>query len=57
MENKKEEFYLFHVDGYFYKKDRGTTKEDIDEFQNKLLDFLYENGYYFTGFSQIEEEE
>ena len=57
MKNKKEEFYLFHVDGYFYKKDRGTTKEDIDEFQNKLLDFLYENGYYFTGMTQIEEEE
>ena len=55
MENK--EAFLFNIEGYVYFKDKPMTLEDAKEFENKFFEFIISNNYYFTGMTQIEEEE
>ena len=45
--------YLLKVDGYFFFFFNQSSLEDIQELENKLIDFLNENGYYFAGTSDI----
>ena len=49
--------YLLKVDGYFFRDDNQSSLEDIQELENKLIDFLNENGYYFAGTSNIEADD
>ena len=49
--------YLLKVDGYFFRDDNQSSLEDIQELENKLIDFLNENGYHFAGTSDIEPDE
>ena len=49
--------YLLKVDGYFFRDNNQSSLEDIQELENKLIDFLQENGYYFAGTSDIEADD
>lgn len=43
--------------GYFFRDNNQSSLEDIQELENKLIDFLNENGYYFAGTSDIEADD
>ena len=49
--------YLLKVDGYFFRDNNQSSLEDIQELENKLIDFLSEHGYYFAGTSNIEPDD